>query len=204
MAGGRLGKGADADQWLARPSSEHGGRVFWMHAVTGERTWAQPLPQVVHVRDAMASSPGARGLKDDAVGTEFEQACWVCTQPFGSELVSSKTISGEVPHLEDVLRTMEQLGPEYACYPSPFPSKAGLDGIVFCARLRYDGQPRGHVPSFHSRVMYIDCTVQSRRRVVSSFHHELWHLADYALLGRSYEFADAEWCAAASQRLLAD
>ncbi|KAG8467372.1 hypothetical protein KFE25_000688 [Diacronema lutheri] len=184
----------ETDEWTAYSSHEHNGRMFWLHASTGQRTWAQPLPRIVHVRDALANSEHARQLVSSAtIGAEFEQICWVCTEPFGSDAVSSKTISGDAPLPEDILRAMELIAPEFASYPLPFASKAGLDRIIFCSRLHYDGQRRGHVPSFHSRAMYIDCMAQPKRRVVSSFHHELWHFADYTMLGRDYEFADAEW-----------
>jgi hypothetical protein len=192
----------DSELWHAYSSHEHGGRVFWMHAVSGQRTWAQPLPDLLHIADAVAMSARLQRLRKEllSVGMDFEQICWVCTQPFGSTIAECKTIAGDIPSEEDVLISMEQIASEFARYPATFPSKAGLDRIVFCSRLHYGGQRRGHVPSFHSRTMYIDCMAQPMRRVVSSFHHELWHFADYVMLGRDYEFADAEWCTDADAR----
>jgi len=187
----------DMGPWHAYASAEHGGRVFWRHTETGERSWTQPLPLTTPVHDELAASASRERLmalpEFAAIGVDFEEICEVCTRPFGSEMVSFKTISGAEPALEDVLRAMAQIAPEFARYPASFPSRAGLARIIFCSRLHYDGQRRGHVPSFHSSTMYIDCQPQPRRRLVSSFHHELWHFADYMMLGRDYEFADAEW-----------
>jgi len=188
------GQALDVDEWQAFASPEHGGRIFWMHAGTGQRTWAQPLPPMIHVSDFLKADLHAvrpRGMH--AQGNDYERICFVCSSTFGSDVPESKTISGAAPTVEDVARTMEQIAAEFMWYPPGFPQKAGLDRIIFCARLHYGGQRRGHVPSFHSRTMYIDCLQQPKRRAVSSFHHELWHFADYTMFGRDYEFNDPEW-----------
>jgi hypothetical protein len=129
------------------------------------------------------------------LSADFTRICWVCTMPFGSKIGSRKTIAGASASADAVLHAMGQIGLEFALYPVGFPRAAGLDQIVFCTQLHYGGQRRGHVPAFQARTMYIDCANTPKRRVISSFHHELWHFADYTMLGRDYEFADAEWCA---------
>lgn len=196
------GQGLDSLPWLAYASPEHGGRVFWMHAENGQKTWAQPQPPTAHLTEVLTASglAAAPSAKLAARDNGLDHICWVCTHSFGSDMPECKTISGQPPSAEDMVRTIEQIAPEFLRYPSGFPSKAGLDRIIFCSRLHYGGQRRGHVPSFHSRTMYIDCQRQPKRRAVSSFHHELWHFADYTMLGRDYEFGDSEWCAARGQR----
>lgn len=181
--------GLDVGPWLAYSSPEHNGRLFWTHRVTGQRTWAQPLPPTAPLKEFADAA-------DHPFPSEWQPflaICRICTVEFGSSKPAAKTISGCPPSIDLVVRCLEQIGPAYALYSRAFPSNAGMSSVIFCSKLHYGGQRRGHVPSFHSKTMYIDCMPQPKRRAVSSFHHELWHFADYTMLGRDYEFGDAEW-----------
>ena len=52
-----------------------------------------------------------------------------------------------------------------------------------CEELRYNGQRRRDVPDLASGTLYIDVGDRATRRKRHSFHHELWHMVDFHLLG---------------------
>ena len=62
-----------------------------------------------------------------------------------------------------------------------------------CEELRYNGQRRRDVPDLASGTLYIDVGDRATRRKRHSFHHELWHMVDFHLLGNQFEAYDAEW-----------
>ena len=62
-----------------------------------------------------------------------------------------------------------------------------------CEELKYNGQRRRDVPDLASGTLYIDVGDRAMRRKRHSFHHELWHMVDYHLLGNAFEAHDAEW-----------
>jgi len=68
-----------------------------------------------------------------------------------------------------------------------------LRRYVMCEELRYNGQRRRDVPDLASGTLYIDVGDRAVRRKRHSFHHELWHMVDFHLLGNAFEAYDAEW-----------
>lgn len=64
---------------------------------------------------------------------------------------------------------------------------------MLCEELRYNGQRRRDVPDLASGTLYIDIGDRAARRKRHSFHHELWHMVDFHLLGNAFEEADSEW-----------
>lgn len=64
----------------------------------------------------------------------------------------------------------------------------------FCEELHYNGQRRRDVPDLGSGTLYIDVGDRPLRRKRHSFHHELWHMVDYHLLGNQFEAYDEDWC----------
>jgi len=87
------------------------------------------------------------------------------------------------------------LGSEHALYPRGFLERIGLKRILLCEELHYNGQRRRDVPDLASGTLYIDVGDRPLRRKRHSFHHELWHMVDYHLLGNQFEAYDADWCA---------
>lgn len=71
--------------------------------------------------------------------------------------------------------------------------QVGVKRFVMCEELKYNGQRRRDVPDLASGTLYIDVGDRAVRRKRHSFHHELWHMVDYHLLGNAFEAHDAEW-----------
>ena len=65
----------------------------------------------------------------------------------------------------------------------PYTQGFGLIRYVMCEELRYNGQRRRDVPDLASGTLYIDVGDRATRRKRHSFHHELWHMVDFHLLG---------------------
>ena len=102
-------------------------------------------------------------------------------------------ICGVSPNPVTLQRTCETLSPEHSLYPSRFLDGFGLRRYVMCEELRYNGQRRRDVPDLASGTLYIDVGDRANRRKRHSFHHELWHMVDFHLLGNAFEAHDAEW-----------
>jgi hypothetical protein len=91
-------------------------------------------------------------------------------------------------------KTCDTLSPEHQLYPKRFFNRVGIKRFVMCEDLKYNGQRRRDLPDLSSGTLYIDVGDRAVCRKRHSFHHELWHMVDYHLLGNAFESHDAEWC----------
>jgi len=102
-------------------------------------------------------------------------------------------ICGKHPAERPLKVTCEQLTVEHALYPRTFLPAVGIRAFLLCEELNYNGQRRRDVPDLATGTLYIDVGDRSVRRKRHSFHHELWHMVDYHLLGNAFEGPDFEW-----------
>jgi len=178
---------APDNPWLVCRSPDHGGKLFWMHEHTQETTWRQPLPRLAQ-------------LTLESVDARMRASCFAVTDatffgaPASTRDPKARTgICGTSPTPGPLQRTTEALAPEHCLYPKRFLDKVGLRRYVMCEELRYNGQRRRDVPYLASGTLYIDVGDRATRRKRHSFHHELWHMVDFHLLGNAFEAPDAEW-----------
>lgn len=175
--------------WRVQRSVEYGGRLFWTHEQSGERTWRQPLPQTRSLPPDMAMHAGMR-----------QQAVVATKLFFGApkdpnDPRARTGICGTPPSEAQLRRTCETLSPEHGLYPPSFLAALGLRRVLLCEELHYNGQRRRDVPDFDTGTLYIDVGDRPLRRKRHCFHHELWHMADYRLRGKHFDAYDHEWCA---------
>eukprot|EP00898_Chlorokybus_atmophyticus_P005979 jgi/Chlat1/6382/Chrsp44S09042 len=82
---------------------------------------------------------------------------------------------------------------EHARYPKEFFTKSGVEHIVVAANLSYDSQERQGVPEVVTKTLYWNARMESIDYLKLCFHHELFHMTDYAMLGNAYLCKDVEW-----------
>ena len=180
---------APDNPWLACRSPDHGGKLFWMHEQTRETTWKQPLPRLAALPLWESVDPSMRLMCHVVLDPNFFGAPAHPTDP------KARTgICGISPAEGPLLRTTTTLSPEHCLYPPSFLQAVGVRRYVLCEELRYNGQRRRDVPDLASGSLYIDIGDRATRRKRHSFHHELWHMVDFHLLGNAFEAHDAEWC----------
>lgn len=104
-------------------------------------------------------------------------------------------VSACVPSLDHVRKSLPVISESLALYPPDFLRAIGLKGVVLCRGLSFRGQRRGHVPVLGQGYLLaeVDPGTYSLQRRYTSLHHELWHMADYAQFGRSYDKSDPEF-----------
>lgn len=174
--------------WLVCRSPEHSGKLFWLHEETGESTWRQPLPRAVLLPEWPLVHASMREMALRVTDATFFGA------PASQSDPKARTgICGVRPTERPLRGTCELLSPEHGLYPRPFLAAVGVRRFLMCEELNYNGQRRRDVPDLASGSLYIDVGDRAVRRKRHSFHHELWHMVDYHLLGNAFESADAEW-----------
>jgi len=174
--------------WLVCRSPDHGGKLFWLHRTTQETTWRQPLPRLQPLP------------KWGTVHAAMRESAFAVVDPLFYGAPADKSdpkartgICGVRPQPPQLRRTCDTLSPEHQLYPKRFFDKVGVKRFVMCEELKYNGQRRRDVPDLASGTLYIDVGDRAMRRKRHSFHHELWHMVDYHLLGNAFEAHDAEW-----------
>jgi len=84
---------------------------------------------------------------------------------------------------------------EFQVYPPPFVRKCGLQRVVLCKDLAFNGQLRTAVPEFGTNTLYLDGvrgqSAPNYQRTV--IHHEFFHMLDYRDDGQLYR--DDRWTA---------
>jgi len=175
--------------WLVCRSPAHGGKLFWLHRTTQETTWRQPLPRLMPLP------------KWSTVHAPMRETAFAVIDPifYGApaDPIDPKArtgICGKQPLPAPLRKTCDTLSPEHQLYPKRFFDRVGIKRFVMCEDLKYNGQRRRDVPDLSSGTLYIDVGDRAVRRKRHSFHHELWHMVDYHLLGNAFESHDAEWC----------
>jgi hypothetical protein len=174
--------------WLVCRSKDHGGKLFWLHRKTQETTWRQPLPRLGPLPQWETVDAAMRDSCFAVIDREF------CGAPANAHDPKARTgICGVLPKQVQLRRTCETLATEHRLYPLSFLASVGVKRFVMCEELKYNGQRRRDVPDLASGTLYIDVGDRAVRRKRHSFHHELWHMVDYHLLGNAFENHDAEW-----------
>lgn len=102
-------------------------------------------------------------------------------------------IHGEPPSVEDAARVGAQLLLELDIYSREFYEQIAVHEIVLVANLHYRSQRRYDVPDLAAGVLFIDVERKFRWHLSHSFHHELFHMADYHMLGATYVDTDEEF-----------
>ena len=155
-----------------------------------EMTWKQPHPKTSALPAQVGVGKALRQTSRVVSDAHFHGAPAEPTDP------SARTgICGAAPQPEQLKRTCEQLALEHALYPPEFFAGVGVNVFLFCEELSYNGQRRRDVPDLATGTLYIDVGDRSVRRKRHSFHHELWHMVDYHVLGNAFEGPDFEWAA---------
>jgi len=176
----------DGPWWVSR--SSNGGKLFWMHEGTQEMTWKQPLPRTTKLPANVNVDASMRSWTQVVNDAVFFGA------PADANDPKARTgICGRAPNPEPLKTTCEQLTGEHMLYPSEFLRSVGVKLYLMCEELNYNGQRRRDVPDLATGTLYIDVGDRSVRRKRHSFHHELWHMVDYHLLGNAFEGPDFEW-----------
>ncbi|KAL1507332.1 hypothetical protein AB1Y20_008178 [Prymnesium parvum] len=176
----------DGPWWVSRATEN--GKLFWMHKETGEMTWLQPLPRHAPLPPDVRVGASMREWTQVVTDSRFFGAPADKTNP------SARTgICGRAPDAAPLRVTAEQLALEHSLYPPAFLKTIGLKFYLMCEDLNYNGQRRRDVPDLGTGILYIDVGDRSVRRKRHSFHHELWHMVDYHLLGSAFEGPDFEW-----------
>jgi hypothetical protein len=82
---------------------------------------------------------------------------------------------------------------EFRLYPVEAIRNSRLRRVILCAELKFAGQFRTAIPDFEHNTLYLDIERASTSRIyqILVFHHELFHVFDYADDFRVYE--DAAW-----------
>ena len=175
--------------WLVCRSPAHGGKLFWLHRTTQETTWRQPLPRLMPLP------------KWSTVHAPMRETAFAVIDPifYGApaDPIDPKArtgICGKQPLPAPLRKTCDTLSPEHQLYPKRFFDRVGIKRFVMCEDLKYNGQRRRDLPDLSSGTLYIDVGDRAVCRKRHSFHHELWHMVDYHLLGNAFESHDAEWC----------
>jgi hypothetical protein len=102
-------------------------------------------------------------------------------------------ISGDAPVPAALECYTKLFSTEFTLYPPGLVKRSGLERIVFCSKLCFDGQPRGAIPDFEHNVFYLDVSsgaydANYQRRVI---HHDFYHILDYRDDGQLYQ--DDAW-----------
>lgn len=176
--------------WLVQRSAEYGGKLFWTHESTRETTWRQPLPRT---RALPADVKVHAGLRETTLVADRQAFYGAPRDPH--DPAARTGICGMPPSEAALRKTIEALSLEHALYPRAFLERVGLKRLLLCEDLHYNGQRRRDVPDLASGTLYIDVGDRPLRRKRHSFHHELWHMVDYHLLGNQFEAHDADWSA---------
>ena len=95
---------------------------------------------------------------------------------------------------EKALKTYLRWFPEeFRLYPVEAIRNSRLQRVILCAELKFAGQLRSAIPDFEHNTLYLDIERASNSRIyqILVFHHELFHVIDYADDYRVYE--DAAW-----------
>jgi len=105
------------------------------------------------------------------------------------------TIGGRQCSPSEIEAYLPVLKSELARYPAGFLEKVGVRRIVLAGSLTFDGNPWSGIPVFEQRVLYLDAVRGSRQPDYQArlFHHELFHLIDFADDG--VIDSDADWAA---------
>ena len=147
----------------------------------GELLLHEPLPEVARASKRMRSSTRVATF-DFAIAATGQE-----------KLRPPRLIRGKPPPAEALCAMSPLYSCEYEIYPAAFLQALGLQQVLFCTGLSYDGQQRRDVPDMVGGTLYIDVADRHARRSRHAFHHELWHMADFQLRGPAFEGPEAEW-----------
>ena len=143
----------------------------------------EPLPE------SFALSAGMRAASRMAT---FEFA----VLPRGAERESCKRyIRADAPARDDpaFARMAALYSRERSLYPERFFEAIQLHELILCARLRFGvpgrEQQRRDVPDLVAGRYYVDVADSHARRSRHAFHHELFHMADFAMRGGGRQVA---------------
>eukprot|EP00746_Dinoflagellata_sp_MGD_P056752 gnl/MRDRNA2_/MRDRNA2_245092_c0_seq1.p1 gnl/MRDRNA2_/MRDRNA2_245092_c0~~gnl/MRDRNA2_/MRDRNA2_245092_c0_seq1.p1 ORF type:complete len:297 (+),score=41.70 gnl/MRDRNA2_/MRDRNA2_245092_c0_seq1:1-891(+) len=102
-------------------------------------------------------------------------------------------IHGSAAPFDKARRISQQLVREVTLYSSKFLRSIGLSKIVIVADLHYQRQRRYTIPDFGLGRLFVDVDRRSNWHLPHSFHHELWHMADFKLQGKDHCDGDEEF-----------
>lgn len=102
-------------------------------------------------------------------------------------------IEGRAANKQALQRYLRWFPDEFRLYPIEAIRNSRLQRVVLCAELKFAGQLRTAIPDFEHNTLYLDIERSSDNRMyqILVFHHELFHVIDYADDYRVYE--DAAW-----------
>jgi hypothetical protein len=147
---------------------------------------------------AVALAAGTRGLgQADLAGLAGVAKKYSIRVVSRNERFPVKTtygpIAGQAAASKDLASYAPVLATEFSVYPAEFVKKTGLERIVLCQGLAFNGQRRTAIPDFEHNTLYLDV---ARGRYSDSYtrkviHHEFYHIVDLKDDGNLYQ--DKEW-----------
>ena len=176
--------------------------ILWAKLAPAVYAWKRPPPPPAATPLPAGAEPlSSEPLPENAqVSARMRAMTRVANSTFafaprGEETrASARLIRGAEPPRAAVLSMSALYSRELSVYPRALLRTIGVETIIFCRNLSYDGQARRDVPDLLRHTLFIDATDAHGRRSRHAFHHELWHAMDYRLHGPSFESrADAEW-----------
>lgn len=173
--------------WHVARVKQLGNKLIWVHESTGETTWRQPPPPLRRLPPAEWLHAGMASMTGTAT------RAFMGAPPDARDPRARTGIVGIPPNPACVRRTCAVLSAEHELYPPSFWAKISVHRILLCEDLHYNSQRRRDVPDLASGCLYVDVGDRAPRRQRHSFHHELWHMVDYHLLGNAFDGADAPW-----------
>ena len=113
--------------WNVARSADHGGKLFWIHKETNERTWKQPPPKTANLPANVAVGDKMRRMTRIVNQDAFMGAP---SDPHNSRARTGICGSRATPVC--VRRTCELLAVEHELYPLAFLTAVGLQQIILC------------------------------------------------------------------------
>eukprot|EP00899_Mesostigma_viride_P015427 jgi/Mesvir1/23886/Mv10675-RA.1 len=131
-----------------------------------------------------------------ADGVPVSEVVHVATQPFA---LISKTrpmkmsVAGSPPPSDKRAYALGVYLRELATYPRAFLTAAGCERVVVASELTYDMDARTAVPDSARCILFLNANLHSEQYLRLVLHHDLFHMADYMIVGPNYVHGDAEW-----------
>jgi hypothetical protein len=165
--------------WKQVPAQE-GKKTYYYNTVTLETRWTKPdgfdEPNTILSQSAKQTVPHLFQIFNDI---DIELVVHVESQLIDPDY--KLFITGEIPTRHNVCWYCSHVLQDILIYPFSLFEQIRLQKVVLVANLCFQGQKRRAVPNYFSGILYLDCTIQSVSYLVSTLHHELFHMIDYVI-----------------------
>lgn len=153
------------------------------------------IPSTTNAKNASDSSQA----KESDVATVLQQLSddypiqMIGMEPEFPVRTTHGMIEGRAANELALTRYVRWFPDEFRLYPVEAIRRSHLRRVILCAELKFAGQLRTAIPDFEHNTLYLDIERSSDSRIyqILVFHHELFHVIDYADDYRVYE--DDAW-----------